>query len=38
MFKNIQCNSFDYIRNLNLCYLNKHLLGDRIGRNRVTTK
>ena len=34
--KNSQCRSFDYIKNLNLCYANKHVIGDKIGNTRVT--
>jgi len=34
--KNSQCKSFDYIKNLNLCYLNRHVIGDKIGNKRVT--
>ena len=34
--KNNQCRSFDFIKNLNLCYANKHVIGDKIGNTRVT--
>ena len=32
---NSQCNSFDYITNLNECYLSKHMLGDDVNGEQV---
>ena len=36
--KSTICKSFDYVYNLNMCYLNKHVIGDRVGNERVTLK